>query len=157
MRRLILIITGNLIMFSSFPQRAVSQNITQKVVAAQSSHTAVPATWLGKYSTYFSYGDIAGQNAGWALEINITNNKITAKGEGFQMAFEDELSAKVNGSRLLLSHVKNLSGYTRGKAMKPEFTLIKDHGKFYIQSQWIDDGDVNTKRASLGYIIERVK
>ncbi|TDQ11718.1 hypothetical protein [Pedobacter metabolipauper] len=164
MRSLILSITGSLIIFCSYPEKTGTQNdhfinkaVQRSNQLAESGNTlvsAVPAIWQGKYSAYFSYGDIAGQNAGWALEINITKDKITATGEGFQMAFVDELRAKVSGSKLILTHFKNVSGYNRGKGMNPEFTLINDHGKFYIQSKWIDS-DVITKPAALGYKIDR--
>lgn len=116
--------------------------------------SSVPAAWQGKYSTYFSYGDIAGQNAGWALEINITSDKITASGDGFQMTFADELSFQESGSELVLTHLKHISGYTTGQKMNPEFTLIKDNGKFYIKSKWIS-GDVVTKPTAFGYPIDK--
>ncbi len=184
MKKLIIIITGSLIMLSSCQESTQTQDAiqdpvnsvdttghTDTIVDKQSINntiqqsnqiveptdtlaTVVSVPWNGKYSAYFSYGDIAGQNAGWALEITITNNKITAKGEGFQMAFVDELSAKTSGSKLILTHLKNVSGYSRGKKMNPEFTLSNDHGKFYIQSEWIDS-DVTNKPAALGYRIDR--
>jgi len=115
---------------------------------------AVSAAWNGKYSAYFSYGDIAGQNAGWALDINITSSKITASGEGYQMAFSDELSVIERASELVLTHSKHISGYPSGQKMNPEFILIKDDGKFYIKSRWISE-DVITKPAALGYPIDK--
>jgi hypothetical protein len=130
-----------------------TQKSNQKTKTA-SVISAAPITWNGKYSTYFSYGDVAGQNAGWALEITITGGKITASGDGFQMAFADELSAQENSSELVLTHLKHISGYPTGQKMKPEFTLIKDNGKFYIQSKWIN-GDVVTKPTALGYPIDK--
>jgi len=116
--------------------------------------TPISAEWTGKYSTYFSYGEIGGQNAGWELEINITANKITARGEGYQLAFSDELSAKENNEELVLNHLRNLSGYKTGSTMSPEFILIKDNGQFYVKSKWID-GDVITKPRKPGYEIEK--
>jgi signal peptidase I len=114
----------------------------------------IPAAWNGKYSVYLSYGDIAGQNAGWALEIIIKGDKITASGDGYQMAFLDELSARTHGSELILTHIKNVSGYPRGNKMNPEFTLIKNEGKFYVKSDWIDH-DVMTQPAAFGYKIDK--
>lgn len=162
-------ITGGLLMLSNPVQRRLSPNVIQLVskndetvrsVNSQTeiNHTsakAIPANWKGKYTAYFSYGDIAGQNAGWALEIVITDHKITAKGEGFQMAFLDELTAKVSGSKLILTHLKNISGYKRGKAMKPEFVLTKDQSKYYVRSEWIDGNDVKAKLTALGYQIDK--
>ena len=161
-------ITGSLLMLTKPPERPLSQNVIELVSKkddtgqslnpkAEISHPSakvIPATWKGKYTAYFSYGDIAGQNAGWSLEVEITDKKITAKAEGFQMAFVDELSAKVSGSKLILTHLKNISGYKRGKAMKPEFILSKDNGKYYVQSEWID-GDVQAKPTALGYQIDK--
>jgi len=115
---------------------------------------AVSEAWNGKYSAYFGYGDIAGQNVGWALDITITSSKITATGEGYQMAFSDELSAKESGSELVLKHSKHISGYPSGQKMNPEFILIKDAGKFYIKSRWISE-DVITKPAGPGYPIDK--
>lgn len=168
MKMLMITITGSLLMLSNPPELPLSQDVIELVPKnndtgqslnqkAEISHTSakvIPATWKGKYTAYFSYGDIAGQNAGWSLEIEITDKKITAKGEGFQMAFVDELSAKVSGSKLILTHLKNISGYKRGKAMKPEFILIKDKGKYYVQSEWID-GDVKAKPTSLGHHLDK--
>lgn len=172
MKRLIIIVSGSLLMLSraSVPYinhedkvvlqkhfNKLSYQSTQNCESRNLLATPVPASWLGKYTAYFSYGDIAGQAAGWELEITIAKGKITAKGEGFQMAFVDELSAKVSGSKLILTHLKNVSGYPTGKRMNPEFTLIKDHGKFYVKSDWIDSGDVQEKPTSLGYKIDRAK
>ena len=168
MKMLMITIIGSLLTLSNPSERLSGQNVIELVSKnndtgrslqkAEISHTAakaIPTTWKGKYVTYFSYGDIAGQNAGWALEIEITDKKITAKGEGFQMAFKDELSAKASGSKLVLTHLKNISGYKRGEAMKPEFILIKDKGRYYVQSEWID-ADVKAKPTALGYKIDKV-
>ena len=173
MKRLFLISAASLMILSSCRENRVSQDAiqvpTNSVVAsnysdpnaeqpseqkAKSSDAKIPATWIGKYSAYFSYGDIAGQNAGWELEIKITNKKITAEGNGFQMAFLDELSAKANGSKLILTHLKNVSGYKTGKTMNPEFTLIKDQGQFYVQSDWIG-ADVKAQPGKFGHKIDK--
>lgn len=137
----------------NFINKAIQQS-NQKVKTTAVSSIAAPKAWNGKYSAYFNYGDIAGQNAGWALEINISGDKITASGEGYQMAFSDELSAQESGSKLVLTHLKHISGYPSGQKMDPEFTLINDHGKFYVKSKWIN-GDVITKPAALGYPIDK--
>jgi len=83
-----------------------------------------------------------------------SGDNITASGDGFQMAFADELRAQENGSKLILTHLKHISGYPAGQKMTPEFTLIKDNGKFYIKSKWISE-DVVTKPAALGYSIDK--
>ena len=70
------------------------------------------------------------------------------------MTFADELSAQENGSELVLTHLKQISGYPTGQKMNPEFTLIKDNGKFYIKSKWIS-GDVVTKPTAFGYPIDK--
>lgn len=169
MKMLMITITGGLLMLSNPSERLSGQNVielgsknndtgrslNQKAEISHTLAKAIPTTWKGKNVAYFSYGDIAGQNAGWSLEIEITDKKITAKGEGFQMSFTDELSAKASGSKLVLTHLKNISGYKRGKAMKPEFILIKDNGRYYVQSEWID-ADVKAKPTALGYKIDKV-
>ena len=172
MKRLIVIISGSLLMLSRASVPSISHNDTvvlkqgfnnvcdqssQKSKGSSSLTTPVPASWLGKYTAYFSYGDIAGQAAGWELEINITKGKITAKGEGFQMGFVDELKATVSDSKLILTHLKNVSGYTTGKKMSPEFTLTNNKGKFYVKSEWIASADVKEKPTAFGYKIDRVK
>jgi len=136
-----------------FINKATTES-NQKVSATNTANSSVSKEWIGKYFAYFSYGDIAGQNAGWELDITITDGKITASGEGYQIAFLDELSATENGNQLKLSHLKNISGYKTGKNMSPEFTLIKDKGKFYVKSKWIDR-DVVTKPSEQGYEIEK--
>ncbi|MFD2286663.1 hypothetical protein GJU39_18850 [Pedobacter petrophilus] len=173
MKRLILSSAASLIILSSYREKTESQVAIQAPASsvfaasytdisaeqrsnqsAEPTDAAIPSTWVGKYSAYFTYGDIAGQNAGWELDIKITNSKITAEGKGFQMAFLDELSAKAIGSKLILTHLKNVSGYRTGKSMIPEFILINDHGKFYVQSKWID-GDVKEKPEQFGYKIDK--
>jgi len=173
MKRVFLISAASLIILSSCREKTVSQDAIQAPASsffatsysdhnaeqpseqkAESTDAAIPSTWVGKYSAYFSYGDIAGQNAGWELDIRITNKKITAEGKGFQMAFFDELSATAKGSKLILTHLKNVSGYQTGKSMNPEFILIKDHGQFYVQSEWID-GDVKAKPGRFGHKMDK--
>ncbi|MES2829344.1 MAG: hypothetical protein V4687_14375 [Bacteroidota bacterium] len=166
MKKLIMIISVSLLVCSSSTGKPIGQKNTQAAMASVSteksyadvaSPTPIPASWLGKYTAYFSYGDVAGQAAGWELEINITKDKITAKGKGFQMAFMDELKANVSGSKLVLTHLKNVSGYTTGKKMNPEFTLVKNQGNFYVKSEWIAGGDVKEKPTALGYKIDKAK
>jgi len=108
--------------------------------------------WIGKYSTYFSYGKIGGENAGWNLDIEISNDSIIANGEGYQIGFKDLLIAKEKDNQLILNHLKNLNGYKLGAKMNPEFVLIENKGKYFIKTKWIDS-DIVTKPKELGYEI----
>lgn len=137
----------------NFINKAIEES-NQKLNEPATGLTPISSDWNGKYSTYFSYGEIGGQNAGWVLEIIISANKITASGDGYQLAFLDELSAKENNKELVLSHLKNVSGYKTGSTMNPEFTVVKDNGKFYLKSEWINS-DVITKPKKSGYEIEK--
>lgn len=108
--------------------------------------------WIGNYNAYYSYGKIGGENAGWSLEIEILTDRIVATGSGYQIGFTDLLIAKENGNELLLNHFKNLSGYSLGAKMNPEFVLIENNGKYFIKTKWIDN-DIITKPKDLGYEI----
>lgn len=108
--------------------------------------------WFGTYSAYYSYGKIGGENAGWTLDIKISNDSIIASGDGYQIGFTDLLIAKENGNELLLNHFKNLNGYNLGSKMNPEFVLIENKGKYFIKTKWIDS-DIVTKPKELGYEI----
>ena len=110
--------------------------------------------WIGKYSTYFSYGKIGGENAGWNLEIEISNDSIIAAGDGYQIGFTDLLIAKESDNELVLNHLKNLKGYKLGTKMDPEFVLIENKGKYFIKTKWIDS-DIVTKPNKLGYEITK--
>ena len=110
--------------------------------------------WIGKYSTYFSYGKIGGDNAGWSLEIEIKEGEIKATGDGYQISFTDLLTANENKNELTLNHLKNIFGYKLGANMNPEFTIIEDNGKYYVKSKWID-GDIITKSDKFGYKIDK--
>lgn len=112
----------------------------------------IPNKWIGKYSTYFSYGKIGGENAGWNLDIEISNDSIIATGDGYQIGFKDILTAKENDNELVLNHLKNLNGYKLGAKMNPEFILIEDKEKYFIKTKWIDN-DIVTKPKKLGYEI----
>ena len=120
----------------------------------KSSNNILSSKWIGKYSTYFSYGKIGGDNAGWTLEIIINNNQIKAIGDGYQISFTDLLIANENNNKLILNHLKNISGYKQGANMNPEFILSEDNGKYYIKSKWIDS-DIVTKSQLLGYEIDK--
>ncbi len=114
------------------------------------------ANWNGEYVAYFSYGKIGGVNAGWELTIKISADSIIATGEGYQMYFKDALKAVPGQNKLTLIHLKHLEGYQQGNKMKPEFTIVKDKGNFYIKSDWIGL-DVLEKPKANGYLIEKVK
>ncbi|WP_029268574.1 hypothetical protein [Flavobacterium sp. KJJ] len=108
--------------------------------------------WIGKYNAYYSYGKIGGENAGWNLEIEISNDSIIVIGDGYQIGFTDLLIAKENGNELLLNHFKNLNGYNLGSKMNPEFVLIENKEKYFIKTKWIDH-DIVPKPDILGYEI----
>ncbi|WP_326983276.1 hypothetical protein VUJ46_01640 [Chryseobacterium sp. MYb264] len=110
--------------------------------------------WLGTYTARFAYGQIGGINAGWDLEIKITNDQTIASGNGYQIGFIDELRAIAEGNRLILKHKENRQGYTLGEKMNPEFILIEDHGIYYVQSEWIDS-DIITKPEAKGFKISK--
>lgn len=110
--------------------------------------------WTGIYSCYFSYGEIGGEEAGWNLKLEVFEDSIKASGEGYQIGFCDLLNAEENNHTLVLNHHKNLSGYSLGKKMNPEFILIEDQGKYYIKSNWIDK-DILTKPEKLGFRTEK--
>jgi hypothetical protein len=112
--------------------------------------------WIGDYFTKLSYGQIQGIYTNLLINIKITKDSIIASGEGNQISFKDLLSVKENNNKLILNQLKNLSGYDVGKTMNPEFTLIEDGGKYYIQSKWIDS-EIITKPKKLGYEIKKVK
>ncbi len=120
------------------------------------SKSTLSNKWFGKYSLYLSYGKIGGENAGWALDIEITKEKITAVGEGYQMGFKDLLIAQDNGNELLLNHLENLRGYGLGSKMNPEFVLVEINGKYFIKSKWIDN-DIITKAEKSGYLIDKTE
>jgi galactitol-specific phosphotransferase system IIB component len=108
--------------------------------------------WFGNYIAELSYGEIEGMNSSLTIQIKITKDSIIAKGEGYQMAFKDLLSAKENDNVLILNQLKNLDGYDTGSTMKPEFTLIEENGKYYVKSEWIDS-EVITPQKKLGFEI----
>lgn len=119
------------------------------------NNKTLPSDWIGQYSGYFDYGNTGGQNSGWELNINISNSNIIAKGDGFQIGFEDELSLiETSDNEIQLKHKKNISGYKQGQKMNPEFTLKKVGQKFYINSKWITS-DVKNKKNKEGYLIEK--
>lgn len=131
------------------------QNYLDKIINESNNKTKlnkISDKWIGNYSIYFSYGKIGDQNAGWQLDIEITKDKITATGDGYQIGFTDLLIAKENGNELLLNHFKNLNGYNLGSKMNPEFVLIENKGKYFIKTKWIDS-DIVTKPKELGYEI----
>ncbi|MBZ4044408.1 hypothetical protein [Flavobacterium hibisci] len=112
----------------------------------------IPNKWIGKYTAYFSYGKIGGENAGWNLDIEISNDSIIASGDGYLIGFKDLLAAKESNNELVLNHLKNLNGYKLGAKMNPEFVLIENKGKYFIKTKWIDS-DIVTKPKELGYEI----
>lgn len=112
--------------------------------------------WFGTYKTQFDYGKIAGIMTGWSLEIIINEKNIIASGDGYQIAFKDELKAIERENKLFLYHKRNIDGYSTGHNMNPEFILINEDGKYYIQSKWIDS-DVITKPEKNGFIIQKKK
>lgn len=130
-------------------------NFIDKIINQSNSKTVlskISNKWIGKYSTYFSYGKIGGENAGWNLDIEISNDSIIATGDGYQIGFKDLLTTKENDNELVLNHLKNLNGYKLGAKMNPEFILIEDKGKYFIKTKWIDN-DIVTKPKKLGYEI----
>jgi len=133
-----------------------STDSTQLAVQSAALVNENHADWNGKYVAYFSYGNIGGVNAGWELTINISSDSIVATGEGYQMYFKDALKAVPSGNKLALMHLKHLEGYQQGVKMKPEFTIVKDKGKFYVKSDWIGL-DVLEKPKANGYLMEKVK
>jgi hypothetical protein len=117
--------------------------------------TSISSSWVGKYFVYFDYGNINSQNTGWELVIDINRSNITAKGDGFQIGFEDQLYMfEISQNEIQLKHKKNISGYKLGKKMNPEFTLKKIENKFYVDSKWISL-DVKNKKSKDGYLIEK--
>jgi hypothetical protein len=131
---------------SNFINKIIDQSNSKNVISKMSNK------WIGKYSTYFSYGKIGGENAGWNLEIEISNDSIIATGDGYQIGFTDLLIARERDNELVLNHLKNLKGYKLGTKMDPEFVLIENKGKYFIKTKWIDS-DIVTKPNQLGYEI----
>lgn len=130
-------------------------NFINKIIDQSNSKTVlrkISNKWIGKYSTCFSYGKIGGENAGWNLDIEISNDTIIATGDGYQIGFTDLLIAKESDNELVLNHLKNLKGYKLGTKMDPEFVLIESKGKYFITTKWIDS-DIVTKPNQLGYEI----
>ena len=132
---------------------AIQPNVSPQA-EAQSAVISISEHWFGKYETYFNYGEIGGMNAGWALSLEVERDSIKASGEGYQMYFEDQLSARENGDTLILTHLKNLNGYKQGDKMQPEFKLLRKDGKFFIKSEWIGL-DVQEKPTADGYPIDK--
>ncbi|MGN7808911.1 hypothetical protein [Flavobacterium sp. 22076] len=56
------------------------------------------------------------------------------------------LSANNDGNKLIFNQLRNLEGNDLGSTMKPEFILIEQGGKYYIQSEWIDSEFINKKK-----------
>ncbi|KPH14199.1 hypothetical protein AMQ68_01345 [Chryseobacterium sp. ERMR1:04] len=110
--------------------------------------------WNGTYTSRLDYGNGAGINNGWDLEIHINNENISASGNGYQIGFKDELTAVEDGNKLILKHKKNIDGYSLGENMNPEFVLIEDKGKYYFKSEWVDS-DIITKPQKNGYEIHK--
>ena len=136
---------------SNFITKTIEESNSLK---STSNNQPISKKWHGKYSAYFDYGKIGGDNAGWGLELEINKNEIKASGDGYQISFSDLLSAKENDNKLILNHLKNISGYKQGADMNPEFELIEKNGKYYIKSKWIDS-DIVTRPLSLGYEIDK--
>lgn len=136
---------------NSFIDKIITESNKKETILNKNS---ISNKWIGKYSTYFSYGKIGGDNAGWSLEIEIKENEIKATGDGYQVSFIDLLTANENKNELTLNHLKNVFGYKLGANMNPEFTITEDNGKYYIKSKWID-GDIITKSDKLGYKIDK--
>ena len=136
---------------STFIDKVISKSNENSI---ESNTSIVSRKWIGKYSTYFSYGKIGGDNAGWILEIEIKEDEIKATGDGYQISFTDLLIANENNNELTLNHLKNVYGYKQGSTMKPEFILIEDNGQYFIKSKWIDS-DIVTKSEKLGYGIDK--
>ena len=132
---------------------AIEPNASPQV-EAQAAVSPIADDWFGKYETYFSYGEIGGINAGWTLKLVVDRDSIKASGDGYQMYFEDQLTARENGDTLLLTHLKNLNGYKHGDQMKPEFKLLRKDGKFFIKSDWIGL-DVQEQPTADGYPIDK--
>ncbi|MEY8758751.1 hypothetical protein [Chryseobacterium tongliaoense] len=139
---------------------AIKKNIVvdtinlNKTASSNLQRNNIDKKWYGIYKTRFDYGKIGGMNAGWDLKININSENITASGSGYQIGFKDELTATVEGNKLILKHKKTLDGYSLGENMNPEFTLIEDNDKFYVRSEWIDS-DIITKPKKNGFIISK--
>lgn len=110
--------------------------------------------WIGNYSVKLNYGETQGLYSGLTIKIMIKKDSILASGEGYQIGFKDLLSANNDGNKLIFNQLKNLEGNDLGSTMKPEFILIEQGGKYYIQSEWIDSEFVN-KKNNLGYEIEK--
>lgn len=110
--------------------------------------------WIGNYSVKLNYGETQGLYSGLTIKIMIKKDSILASGEGYQIGFKDLLSANNDGNKLIFNQLKNLEGNDLGSTMKPEFILIEQGGKYYIQSEWIDSDFVN-KKNNLGYEIEK--
>ena len=96
------------------------------------------------------------ENAGWNLRIEISNDAIKASGDGYQISFSDILTAKEDGNKLILTHYKNLSGYTLGDKMNPEIILTEDKENYFVTTKWIDK-DIITKSTKLGFEISKEK
>lgn len=131
-----------------------SKVVLNKKSQTLSSENDISVDWYGKYSTFFSYGEIGGHNTGWILEIEISKDNIRATGEGYQISFTDILTANEEGNKLILSHLKNINGYKLGEKMNPEFVLLKNENSYFINSNWIDK-DIINKPKSLGYEISK--
>ncbi len=100
--------------------------------------------------------DIGGRVTGWELEIDISNNRMIARGDGYQMGFLDELNfEQSNEDEIHLKYKRNISGYNLGHKMEPEFILKKINEKIYIDSEWISN-DVTNKKTKKGYLIEGI-
>lgn len=132
---------------------SLAQNINEKK-DVDSKNQSISENWIGNYNTYFNYGDIGGENAGWELNIEIYVDSIIASGDGYQMGFKDELIFEDLGEKLILYHKKNLYGYKLGEKMKPEFIIQKKDNEYFILSEWISD--VKENPMGLGYRLEKI-
>lgn len=144
------------IKFNDWKQKILEEilSLSNKQIINPSSELS--AKWIGTYNAYFSYGQIAGENAGWNLKIEISNDTIKATGDGYQISFSDVLTAKEDDKKLILYHCKNISGYTLGEKMNPEIILTEDKENYFVKTKWIDK-DIITKSTTLGFEISKEK
>jgi hypothetical protein len=138
---------------NAFIDKVITES-NKKETTLTSNINLISSKWTGKYSAYFSYGKIGEDNAGWLLEIEIKDNLIKARGDGYQISFEDLLSGTENNNELILNHLKNVSGYKLGEKMSPEFLITENNGEYFVKSKWVDS-DIITVSKKIGYLIDK--
>lgn len=120
------------------------------------SATDIDSSWYGNYNLIVDCGVRYGQHAEWVLNITITKDSVIAKGKGYETNFEDELIATADGTKLILEYKRKHPGFdSSGAKGHPEFLLLREGKKYYIQSGWLESDEIMLIPKKLGFEIKK--